>query len=277
MGLTPSIRTGMPAGSKPRPRSDFRPEDFDQSILTKGYRMFWSRGAICPCRNNDQTEQPDPTCALCGGDAYFYFLPDPALPSATEDADGNPIVLNKAGDAVQIHVLMTQLTQDVQIFEKFGEWVFGLARASTMAQNRLGYRDRLVAVDSEMVWAQLIEADGTNAIAITGDRKGGKAISAGLRYGFLSIHLLRSKATVFREDTNFALSKTGSILWITPPPAKGTLLTIHGTVHPQWIVMDHVHTLRDTFVEGTDGSVEAQKFRNLPVQAVVKLDFLVND
>jgi hypothetical protein len=276
MSLAPKIVTGMPAGTKARPRSDFKPSEFDQAILTKGYRMYWSRAAICPCRNNEQTDQPDPTCGTCRGYGYLYFLPDPALPSAPKDAEGNEIVLNDAGDGVMIWVLMTQLTQDVQVFEKFGEWIFGLTRCSTQPENRLGYRDRLVSVDSEMVWAQLVEADGTNAIPIVGAYKGGGPVSKGFRYGFLTVNLLRSKATVYREGADFSRTSVGGIAWITTPPVAGTLLTIHGTIRPHWVVMDHMHTIRDTFLEGSDPSIKAQKFRKLPVQVVATLDFLVD-
>jgi hypothetical protein len=101
--LTPEIITGLPAATKARPRSDFRPSEFDQAITTKGYRMWWSRGGLCPCSNNDQTEQPDPTCPLCGGDGYYYFLPDEALRTgALEDSEGNPVQLRSVTDIYRV-------------------------------------------------------------------------------------------------------------------------------------------------------------------------------
>lgn len=272
MALTPTIITGLPAGTKARPRADFRPTDFDSAILTKGYRMYWSRAGICPCLNNDQTEQPDPTCALCQGDAYYYFLPDEALAAgATEDSAGNPVQLNTAGDGVLIYVLMTSLTQDVEVFEKFGEWVFGTARATTQPQNKLGYRDRLVSVDSEMTWAQVIEYDGSTIIPITGERR-----KSGLRYPFIKVHQLRSLPTVYKQGVDFALTSSGTIQWLSTRPDSGTRLTLHGTIHPVWIVMDHVNTFRDTQLEGGTTSIVDQRFSKLPIQAVTKLDFLVS-
>jgi len=271
--LTPTIITGMPQNVKPVPRADFIPNEFDQAITTKGYKMFWSRGGLCPCVANAQTEQPDPTCQLCDGDAYYYFQPDPAvIQGATVDAQGNEIITNTAGDGVQIYVLMTAMTQDVQVFEKFGEWVFGSARVTTQAANKLGYRDRLVAVESLMTWAQIIEYDGSTIIPITGERK-----KSGLRYPFVAVHQLRSLATVFREGQDFELTSTGTIQWLgSAAPTSGTRLALHGTIHPVWIVMDHIHTYRDTFLEGGTTSLSTQTFNQLPVQGVAKLDFLVN-
>ena len=261
----------MPAGVKARPRSDFKPDEFDQAITTKGYRMWWSRAGLCPCANNAQTEQPDVTCGLCRGEGYFYFLPDPAVLSGfRSDFAGNVVQVNSAGDAVLIRVLMTSFTLDPQIFEKFGEWAFGASRATVQYQNRLGYRDRLISVDSEMPWGQIIEYAGGSEIGITG----GYA-KDGLRYPMLSVNHFRSLSKLFRLNEDFALTD-GKIQWLGTPPAAGRL-SIHGTVRPTWLVMDHLHVIRDTQLEGVDVAITSQKFQQLPVQAVVKLDFLVKD
>lgn len=269
MALTPKIITGLPTGAKEKPRIDFKPSEFDQAIVTKGYRMFWSRTGLCPCLVNDQTEQPDPTCSLCNGNAYYKFLPDPAL-TAGVDAYGNAVTLNDDGDAVLIYVIMTSLTQDKEVFEKFGEYLFGMARATTQAQNKLGYRDRLVAYDSEMTWAQIIEYDGANVISITGERS-----KAGLRYPMVAVHILRSLSRVYVENDDFKIDQYGRIEWLANQPNSGTRLSIHGTIHPVWVVMDHLNTYRDTQLEG-GGGISSQKFQKLPVQAICKLEFLVN-
>jgi hypothetical protein len=78
-GLTPKIITGLPSGVKERgQRVDFRAEQFDLVIQTKGQRMWWSRAAVCPCRNNPQTDQPDVVCGLRKGTALA--LPARARP-----------------------------------------------------------------------------------------------------------------------------------------------------------------------------------------------------
>jgi len=270
--LTPRIISGLPAETKARPRADFKPTEFDKALVTKGYRMYWSRAGLCPCTNNDQTEQPDPTCRLCGGDAYYYFLPDEAVArGATKDSQGNPIELNEAGDGVLIYVLMTSLTQDVQVFEKFGEWVFGMSRATVQYQNKLGYRDRLVSVDSEMAWAQIIEYDGSAEIVVTGERS-----KTGLRYPFVRVHQFRSLTDIYRQGVDFQLTTDGTLKWLGTAPDSGTRLTLHGTIHPPWIIMDHVNTYRDTWLEGSSIGIADQRHEKLPIQAVCKLEFLVN-
>lgn len=273
MTLVPRISSGLPAGVKARPRADFLPEEFDKTIWEKGYRLWWSRAALCPCLNNEQTDQTDPTCSLCKGDSYLYFLPDPALQAGgTKDVFGNDVEINDAGDAVMIQAIMTSFTKDVQVFEKFGEWVFGASRATTQPENRLGYRDRLVAVDSVMPWAQHIDYDGSAEIVVTGGFS-----KAGLRYPFTEVNYFRSVDTVFREGVDFELTDDGTIRWLaSAAPDADTRLTVHGAAKPVWICLDHMHTYRDTLVEkGAPGPTRADQYRRLPLQMVVKLDFLI--
>jgi len=272
--LKPEIATGLPPSVKDRPRADFNPTEYDQAILSKGYDLWWSRSAPCPCSNNVQTEQPNILCTLCKGTGFYLFLPEPTvIAGGTKDRYGNEVVVSPDGKAISIKAIMTSMTQDVQVFEKFGEWVFGTSRVTTQAGNRLGYRDRLTAMKSEMVYAQHIDYAGGDVIAVVGDRN-----KQGLRYPMVRVHDFRSVDTVYRENRDWILTVDGEIQWhpaFTARPATGTRLVVHGTVRPVWIVMDIVHAYRDTQVEGGKG-IPSQKFTILPVQAVVKLEYLVN-
>jgi hypothetical protein len=274
--LKPKIVTGLPPDVKGRPRADFRLAEFTRLFPTKGYRMWWSRAGICPCLNNDQTEQPDPNCPLCKGRSYYYFLPDYAIWVAPEgtakDLHGNPAEVNEARDAVMIQAVMTGFTKNVEVFEKFGEWVFGVARATVMPENKLGYRDRLVSVDSIMSWAQIIEYDGSVVIPVTGG-----VSKRGVRYPIVDVNQFRSLAEVYRPFEDFEVTPQGEIRWLrTVRPAAGTRLTLHYVIHPVWIVLDHLNTYRDTLIQMKAKSDDpADQFKQLPVQAAVKLDFLV--
>lgn len=268
----PRIITGLPTGTKERPRADFKPGEFDRLIGTKGYRMWWSRRGICPCANNDQTEQPDPLCKLCRGDGYYSFMPDAAVKAgAREDGFGNEVTVSPDGKAVLIYVVMTAMTQNVEIFEKFGEWVFGTARGTTQPQNKLGYRDRLVSADSEMVWMQVIDYAGGD-IGVVGKRS-----KAGLRFPLVTIDELRSVAKAFKLGTDFSLTEQGEIHWLPgKAPNAGTRLSMHGTIRPPWVVIEHVNSYRDTLITGGGTRLEGQRPVKLPVHAMLKLEFLVD-
>lgn len=149
--LSPQIITGIPTGVKAHGhRVDFRVKEFDVAVDTKGYRMYWSRAAVCPCRNNPVTDQPDVACPLCHGLGRFYFLPEVGLENYQTDAYGNKLEFSPDRSGLLIMGIITQATQDPQVYEKFGEWVFGTIRVSVQAPNKLAYRDRLILLDSLM-------------------------------------------------------------------------------------------------------------------------------
>ena len=97
-----------------------------------------------------------------------------------------------------------------------------------------------------------------------------------VRYPFVEVNYFRSLETIFREGTDFELTDDGTIRWLgSAAPAVDTRLTVHGAVRPVWICMDHMHTYRDTLVEKDRGPTRAEQFTRLPLQMVVKLDFLL--
>ena len=276
--VAPRIVTGLPSDVKPTPRSDFKPNEYDILFRTKGYRLYWSSAAICPCRYNAQTEQPDPACSLCKGRGFYYFLPDPAIRAGeTTDRYGNLVELNEAGDGVMIQAIMTGFTNDTQALEKMGEWIFGTCNVTTHAENRMGYQDRLVSVDSVITYAQVLEYDGSAIIPVTGGF-GEEAKKTGLRYPVVEVNLLRSLATNYRRGEDFDLTADGEIEWLgSAAPAAGTRLSLHCEVHPVWIVLDHPHTFRDTLIAAKTNKsfTPAGEYKRMPVQAVAKLDYLV--
>lgn len=273
MALKPEIITGLPATTKEAgQRVDFKPDKFDLAITTKGYRVWWSRAAPCPCRNNPQTEQPDPTCILCDGVGELMFLPELALESAQTDQHGNPIEISEDRLSVGIDALMTGLSRDPQIFERFGAWIFGTVAVTTQPGNELGWRDRLEMRDASVNWMQLVKADGSGLIK-TGPRL------ERLRYRALSVTMLRSTVTVFRQPGDYSINNLGQIVWASAAitPSADTILSVHYKVRPVYRVIDHPHVIRDTKVRiKALAANKAAQHRTLPTQCMAKLDFLAD-
>lgn len=268
---------GLPTGTKEAGRRvDFKPDNFSLAIATKGYRMWWSRAGICPCRNNLQTDQPQTTCELCKGHGYFYFLPEVGLDKYTTDSHGNPIQLNAAKDAVLVQAIMTSATSDPQVYERFGEWLFGTVKITVEHGNKLSYRDRLVCADALMAWSQLIEYDGGETIPVSGGY-----FRNGLRYPAVGVNLLRSVSSVYLEGEHWFLTDAGAIQWLAPAaqrPESGAMLTAHYTFAPVYRIIDHVYAIRDSLVaQKTGAGTLADQVRKLPVHAMAKLDFLVEE
>jgi hypothetical protein len=278
MTLRPSIITGLPSGTKEAgQRVDFKPDKFDLAIKTKGQRAWWSRAGICPCRNNAQTDQADINCPVCNGDGWFYYLPELGVENYTADIHGNPIEINESNNAIGIFALVSHMTQDTQVYEKFGEWVFGTIRVTVQAENSIGYRDRLILRDSKMTYGQLITSDGSAKINVVGGRS-----DEGLRYPVVDPILLCQVSNGvrinYRLDTDYAVDDDGGLSWLITPPATDTLLFINYRMHPIFKILDHAFAMRDTLVYHKKRTADvAEQHQMLPIHAMARLDFLVDD
>ena len=140
------------------------------------------------------------------------------------------------------------------------------------AEHPIAYRDRLVAIDSEMTHYQKIEADGSNRIQV-GFRE------TNIRFSPLSVNLIRTLSTIYQKDVDYVVIENSSgnnyIEWkIQTPPTAGTLLAVHYQYHPVWIVQQHIHTYRDTEVKDKQPSATHTK---MPIQAMIKLAFLTDE
>jgi hypothetical protein len=268
---------GLPTGVKEAgQRVDFRAEQFSLLIATKGYRVWWSRAAICPCRNNTETDQPKTTCQLCHGTGFFKFLPEIGLDKYPVDSFGNAIQINAAKNAVLIQLNITQASKDPQILERFGTWIFGTVRVTSEWCNKLSYRDYLTLADAIMAWSQLIEYQGGETIPVTGGYK-----QDGPRYKIVQCNLLRSVDQVYTEGEHYFVNESGGITWLLPAasrPSTGTLLSIHYYFNPIYRVLDHVYAYRDSLIAKKTGAATlAEQVKKLPTHAMAKLDFLLED
>jgi len=255
---------GLPAGVKEAGRRvDFRADDFVLMVETKGYRLAWTRTAVCPCTPvNDQTRQPDPNCSLCDGTGWIFFRPEEG--TIDEKKVGNLTDLQKrilGNDATVIRGIMTGITGDKQPWDPVGPRLEGMASCTVRAENKLGYYDRLTNLDAVIVYCQLIET----------------ASPLVLKYPAASINLLRSKDTIYVEGTDFTMD-TGDVVWVTGHvPASGTLLVAHYLTHPTWRVINHPHMLRVTPVKKKQAKPLTPQGEptDMPINAVVKYEWLL--
>lgn len=258
---------GIPAGSKETGRrTDFKFELFETLLETKGYRMAWRRAAPCPCVPvNDQTDSPDPNCALCRGTGWLYFGTTDPFPAAVGILDDvqQAIVGSAAGEhAAVIRAIQTGLTERPDVLDRQGRWIAGETVLTVRAENQLGYYDRLVNLDAQMVFAEILTAgDGTTLAG---------------RYPMTGINLLRTETAVLLPEVDYTL-QNGRILWVGGhAPTSGARLVCHYLCHPTWLVVDHPHVVRASLLKRKVAAPTTPQgdFRSLPLQAHVKLEFL---
>lgn len=273
--LRPEIRVSKPPNTKiiGGSRSDWKPDEFDKKIAAQGYRCWWSRASICPCKSNEQTDQPDPMCLDCKGRGWTYGLPSNDLVDGGMDNAGNIIEFSPDGKAIAIRAIIAAMTSDPQVYEKFGQWILGSCRVTTFRHNRLGYMDRIIMRQSTVALSQLVESNGQKIIPVTGKRS-----KYGIWAPITEVVFLKSSTTNYLQDNDFSITDEGTIEWKIDPPEKDTRLSLTAHYIPRLVIQDHTFSFRDAMVSHKQQSAsEEEQFQRLPNRAMAKLEFLAEE
>jgi hypothetical protein len=282
--------TELPAGKqKETGKSSFDNDELIRHVELLGARVAWSRASVCPCRNfTGETQQPDPTCVKCQGRGFFFFGPDnyTAPEQAGTLTQLQQAILADDGAAV-IRTLFTRSTHITDPYDLLGTWTRGSMFVTVRPENKIGYYDRLVNLDAEVCYTELIEIDlDVNATAQTG-----VTINAGLvdpirlRYRATAVNRVDTVTAQYRGSEHFLLTDTGDIDWIADVPTPDTSrdidnsilrFSVHYNMHPTWLIVEHPHVFRETPAR--------KKVRNRvtpfgtptahPIQALARLEFL---
>jgi len=263
---------GLQSGQKDRPRVDFREGEFIKQIETHGVRLAWSRSSICPCAPaNDQTKQSNPNCSLCHGEGFLFFRPSEYVaPDDVGEMDPTQQRILLDYKAVVIRGVMVSAMRQENAFDILGQWVLGSVMITTRPENRLGYFDRLVALDAMLPYSQLAFSKSVTSGSTTVHR-------ASLRYPAVQVNLCRSEAQEFKADVDFQITDAGDLEFLplrNPPP--DTRLAVHYDHRPVFIVWEHTHAFRDS-LKAFKQTVKKTPLGNpqqLPIQSLARLEFL---
>ena len=217
-------------------RANFREEEFVRVLEQHGKYVMWRKAILCPCLN-ETTGQGVLTCAHCDGSGFVYT------------------------DPTRIRAHMASFDSKTGIYEKFGMWQEGGCMATVLPKYRLGYRDSLEMEDALMSYCELLKK---------GNRRG---IRSKLPVGKDSA---RYRIVNLEPKVHYQIDANGWIEWLS----QGNKLVEDGTVlsalydfHPVFLVISHPHATRDD-VSGR--KTVQNKVISLPIQAAMKLDFLVD-
>lgn len=264
MGWTPVI--GVPQGMKPF-RVDFS-HAFEGAIEHKGYRLAWSRAARCPCSSPADTDQADPLCTLCKGRAWLYFGPPGYQIDEAVVGTLDPVqraYLERTGACV-IHGIMSSLGLRTDDTTELGPWMRDDSRAmvTVRAENKLGYYDRLMNLDAEIGFTQVVEVPESGLETET-------------RYPVRQVLLARTLDKQMFEGEHFTLV-AGKIVWIaSQKPAAKARVALYYLTHPTWLVVDYPNAFRATLQNkklGKKASTPDGEPIPLPVRAHVQYEFV---
>jgi hypothetical protein len=255
---------GVPEGVKQAgQRVDFKPDQFDLAIETKGYLLLWERAALCPCTPvATQTEQPDPNCTLCHGHGWLYFGASEAQVLTNYTLTELQQQMLDDSEGMIIRGVITSITEREDPVDKISRWVEGTANLTVRYGNRIGYYDKLTMLDAEIVFSEIIETDGTNILPT--------------RYPVVGVNQLRSVSKIYNIGVDFHINK-GVIEWLPGYiPSSEIRLAIHYLCHPVWLVVEHPHAARVTLrkMKTPSPTTPTGDARQLPIQAMIRYDFL---
>ena len=244
-------------------RVDFNLKRF-VDLVERSPRFVWERAMFCPCASiNDQTEQPDPNCTKCKGVGWFWFGPAGYVPppaAGTLDATQMAVV-NRNGGAV-IRAFMAEATYRQAGYDTLGTWAFGQMHVTVRPENKLGYYDRLINLDSEVVFSQRVLSTGEGTLS--------------LRYPAIVVTSVQSSAADYLEGRDFEVTD-GDVVWLAGrAPDIDMQLAAHYTCHPAWMVTSYPHVIRATSNDRHPKKpvlTPAGNPQNLPIRARVQLEF----
>jgi hypothetical protein len=222
-----------------RQRTDFDVQQFDRLVKQKGYLMSWEKSSICPCIPKSSSGQPNPICTLCLGKGKFWY------------------------DSTDIQGVMTNFSEEER-FNQTGEVMAGTSYFTTLPIYKLGFWDRLTHWHSFVRYSEIIE-------------KGAHGGKDKLRFIPLDVLKLRTVGREYTFNSDFKIDgETRYIDW-SPylyEPNSGERYSIEYTMNPSWIVIDLTNVIRDTYIKRKLPGVQ---FQELPVRAVVRLEYFVFD
>lgn len=266
---------GKGPSQKGKPRVDFDMQKFIDQVEGHGIRFSWARGTPCPCEsaNKQKTGAARPTCPRCGGGSFRWFRPadyviDQELAGEIDTLQQK--ILND-GNGVTINGVVTGFERSEEAFDQLGEWVFGSFKVTVRPENRVGYYDRLVALDACLPYAQITRTGEsvTSPVAVP------------TRYPVIRVNFFSAdQDEPYAEGVDFEVLDTGVVQFLPgKQPDKNTKLTIHYDHHPVLIVWQQLHAFRDTKVlaQLTNTKTPDGNPQPLLLQCLARLEFLMDN
>lgn len=261
-------KIGVPQGEKKAELSgpELMVDKLVAAVELYGARFAWTCCTRCPCTPvNTQTERPDPTCAVCRGTGRYYFGPkDYEVSADVGELDDLQAAVVRTNGAAVIEGILQRATRAQDFYDVLGNWVRGTMMVSVRPENKLGYFDRLINLDSTMVADDVVTVTGpTDRITV--------------RQPIISINGVFSLSDRYEEDVDFTVDPLLGLSWLPGrAPATGTRLSVHYLTYPAWLVIDHPHVLRESKkrLKVANRTTPRGTPVQAPLQATVRLEYL---
>ena len=258
-------------------RVDFKPNKFDLAIENKGYLLAWTRACVCPCiAVTEKTNQPNPNCPQCKGQGWFYIGGNQTQDLSEYNFDVLQQKIIEDSNAMVIRGIITNVMNQYDTLDRLTNWQSGKLSLTVRSENKLALYDRIVVLDPEIVYSEVVVADGTALIDIGRDQNQVRYPVTGINH--ISGHAPDTDAPVaYEHGTDYAANDVGQIEWISGrEPVAETRLALHYHCHPVFLVVEHPHVLRSTLKKFKIQTTKTPRGnpQPLPIQAVVQYEFM---
>ena len=252
------------------------PDLYRQLIQGLGLMFRWSRAVQCPCRINEDTDQPDPTCTRCGGDGWWYVNPDQKVDRHT----------NELRDYMEVKAAFSSSGLNPDLYQNFGRFEHGDATLAVQSETRVGFRDRFIAMEQEMAWSEVVHRTTSRADVPVG-RTGRTTVEQrwSMRYEPIRVDFVADETQRYYEGEDWILSQETlrtpaypgeprKLTWQPlKGPADGDRYTVHYVCRPVWVVDEVTYAVQHLY--GPEKGILGKPVRQLlPTTFKVKLDFL---
>lgn len=253
-----------PSQNLRKARVDFKIDEFRRLVKQKGMRLDWEMTADCPCSSKSSSSFSldlssvsdidadvsgnNPSCPVCNGRGLVRH--------SIQEIQG--IITNANGDDVVgkyglVHKADVKITLEPEHLPSFG--------------------DRFILKDSVVVWRETLTMPAGATVTTT------KPIvirtlelAAGqTEVGVLYIQKTDNDGLGIDEELNQAdiqINPDGTLTFLNNAPALGTKFSITYYTHPTYVVTEHPHTFRDTFLRINNQEV----FSPMMVQTECKME-----
>ena len=254
------------------PRVDFRPEQFRKFILQAGLQVQWEQAQECPCKRKgneldlalsvptgSRTAESRIDCEMCKGKGYFHH------------------------SAQTIIAVVTSSRENPDRFRIYGEYADGMIGLSLLPEHLPAWGDRFTLLDSVLLFretrvrgAGAIESLRFPIVSRLLDLAGGSTSVDVLQVHRGNADGTADQAGELDQDVDFEVTPGGDVDFTLgdvaqTAPVEGSRYAVSYYAHPRYMVVDHPHAFRDTFIKTKQVD---PTFAPLPVQCDARLEFL---
>lgn len=245
-------------------RVEFIEELFEDRIADHGMRLAWSRSAFCPCRPLDPSlEQPAADCKLCDATGYIYYGPPNPQDLSAENLTGVQRRMLERTRGFVIRGLMTSFGKVATDYDRAGVWERGNATLTVLADNKLYFRDRLVCLDTETLYREVVQMPAPPERRLP------------LRYLVQGgVLLCQGTAKTYVPGIDFTV-RDGDVVWLGKRPDAGERLSMAYNTFATYQVSSMAHVVRQQNDRlGLPQVSPEGSIGRLPLMAQVSLTFI---